>query len=147
MKNVRKISNCQICDKPLKPVLNLGLHPLCDDLVKIKSKKIVKEYPIVILYCRGCHTAFHKYQVRRETLFPKNYHYRARFTEDVVRGQKDLVKHIKNIHGSLKKKLVLDIGCNDGTLLDLFKKEKSLSIIFSLSSPYLKILTWPPGIV
>ena len=128
MKNLTKINNCQICDKPLKQVLDLGLHPLCDDLVKIKSKKIVKEYPIVILYCRECNTAFHKYQVRRETLFPRNYHYRARLTEDVIRGQKDLVKHIKSIHGSLKKKLVLDIGCNDGTLLDLFKKEKAKTI-------------------
>ena len=41
MKNLTKINNCQICDKPLKQVLDLGLHPLCDDLVKIKSKKIV----------------------------------------------------------------------------------------------------------
>lgn len=128
MKNLIKISNCQICDKPLKKVLDLGLHPLCDALVKIKSKKIVKEYPIVILYCRGCNTAFHKYQVRKKVLFPKNYHYRAKLTEDVIHGQKDLIKNIKSTQGSLKKKVILDIGCNDGTLLDLFKKEKAITI-------------------
>ena len=66
MKNLIKISNCQICGRPLKKVLDLGFHPLCDDLVKVKSKKIAKEYPIVILYCRGCNTAFQKYQVRKK---------------------------------------------------------------------------------
>ena len=128
MNNLIKIKSCQICSKPLKKVLNLGLHPLCDDLIKIKSKKASKQYPIVILYCKGCNTAFHKYQVRKKILFPKNYHYRAKLTEDVIHGQKDLVKHIKNTHGNLNSKVVLDIGCNDGTLLDIFKKQKAKTI-------------------
>ena len=128
MKNLVKINKCQICNKLLKKVLDLGTHPLCDDLVKIKSRKIVKQYPIIILYCRGCNTAFHKYQVKKQILFPKNYHYRARLTEDVIHGQKDLIKHIKKTEGSLKNKIILDIGCNDGTLLDLFKQENARTI-------------------
>lgn len=128
MNNLSIIKNCQICQGPIQKVLDLGFHPLCDDLIKIKSRKIVKEYPIVILYCRKCNTAFQKYQVRKKILFPKSYHYRARLTEDVINGQKDLVKDIKNTYGSLKNKKILDIGCNDGTLLNLFKKEKAITI-------------------
>ena len=30
--------------------------------------------------------------------------------------------------GSLKGKIVLDVGCNDGSLLDIFKKEKSITL-------------------
>ncbi len=31
---------CEICNsKSLKKVLNLGRHPLCDDLIELKSKK------------------------------------------------------------------------------------------------------------
>ena len=36
---------------------------------------------------------------------------------------KDLVKSSKKYLKELKSKNVLDIGCNDGTLLSLFKKE------------------------
>ncbi len=128
MKNLSKINSCQICNKPLKKALDLGHHPLCDDLLKINTKRKNKEYPIIINYCNFCHTAFQKFQVRKKVLFPKSYHYRARFTNDVVRGQKDLVENIKKDFGSLKNKIVLDIGCNDGTLLDVFKKQKSITV-------------------
>ena len=40
----------------------------------------------------------------------------------------DVVKKSKKICGSLKNKVVLDVGCNDGSLLDFFKKEKSITI-------------------
>ena len=43
---------CEICgSKKLYKVLDLGKHPLCDDLKKIGSKKKNKSYKIVILLC------------------------------------------------------------------------------------------------
>ena len=122
------LKNCQICYCKTTTVLDLGCHPLCDDLIKIKSKKINKEYPIIIQYCKNCKTAFNKIQIKKKILFPKNYHYRARFTEDVIKGQKKIVKRVKKLLGSLRGLKVLDIGCNDGTLLDLFKIEKAITI-------------------
>ena len=35
---------------------------------------------------------------------------------------KDLVNRTEKISGVLKNKKVLDIGCNDGSLLDIFKR-------------------------
>ena len=64
-----------------------------------------------------------KIQHTKKILFPKNYHYRSSNTNDVVEGMKDLVKSSKKYLKDLKSKNVLDIGCNDGTLLSLFKKE------------------------
>ena len=52
-------------------------------------------------------------------MFPKNYHYRARFTQDVLDGMRDLTEEINRIS---RKKQVLDIGCNDESLLNEFKK-------------------------
>ena len=75
----------------LKSVLNLGKHPMCDDLVAIKEKRKCKEYKIEILFCDKCKTAHQKYQVPKKDLFPKSYHYRSRFTKDVIDGMNDLV--------------------------------------------------------
>jgi 2-polyprenyl-3-methyl-5-hydroxy-6-metoxy-1,4-benzoquinol methylase len=76
-----------------------------------------------VSYCKKCLTAFQKYNIKKKILFPKNYHYRSSNTNDVVEGMKDLVKSSKKYLKNLKSKNVLDIGCNDGTLLSLFKNE------------------------
>jgi hypothetical protein len=126
-----KFKLCEVCEKTntLEEVLDLGKHPLCDDLIPIKKRNIFcKEYPIVIIFCKNCRTAHQKYQVKKEILFPKNYHYRARVTKSVLTDMEDLVNCIEERFGSLNKKYCLDIGCNDGSLLNFFKKKGARTI-------------------
>jgi len=122
------INNCQICKKKITKYFSLGNQPLCDDLLKVKSKKKNKLYPINILFCKNCIIAFNQVQVIPKKLFPKNYHYRSSLTEDVIKGMTDLKNNIEKNFGSLKGKKVLDIGCNDGSLLNLFKKKQAITI-------------------
>jgi hypothetical protein len=120
---------CEVCfSSDLSTVLDLGLHPLCDDLVRIGDERIATEYPIRINFCRNCSTAHQQVQVPKINLFPKSYHYRSRFTSDVIDGMKDLSVKVEKIKGSLKGKVVLDIGSNDGTLLDIFKSLQCVTI-------------------
>jgi hypothetical protein len=120
---MNKIETCEVCESTnLVEVLNLGDHPLCDDLISIEDDSISSEYPIEILLCLFCLTAHQKFQVPKLDLFPKNYHYRSRFTQDVLYGMRDLVNNIDTfLPSGIKNKVVLDIGSNDGSLLDFFK--------------------------
>lgn len=119
-----EIKSCEVCgNSKLDDVLNLGKHPLCDDLVTIGSDKLCKEYPIEIIYCNICYTAHQKFQVPKKELFTTNYHYRSRMTGSVLAGMSDLVENCEKRFGNLGKKLILDIGCNDGSLLDFFKEK------------------------
>lgn len=121
---MREINHCEVCgSKTLTSVLDLGTHPLCDDLVEVGSPRVCKQYPIEILYCAACRTAHQRFQVPKTDLFPKTYHYRARFTADVLKGMESLVDSCEQRFGSLAGKLVLDVGCNDGSLLDFFRKK------------------------
>jgi len=126
---MKEIRNCEVCGgSHLESVLNLGLHPMCDDLIQVGDNRTCKEYPIEILFCNTCMTAHQRYQVPKEELFPTDYHYRSRFTVDVLKGMESLVGSCEDNFGSLKDKVVLDIGCNDGSLLDFFKNSGALTV-------------------
>jgi SAM-dependent methyltransferase len=118
---MNEIFSCEVCgSQDLISVLDLGLHPLCDDLVKIGDMRQCVEYPIEIMYCRICNTAHQRFQVPKKDLFGKDYHYRARMTGSVLKGMSDLVDSCIQKLGDLDGKTVLDIGCNDGSLLNFF---------------------------
>jgi hypothetical protein len=126
---MNEIKNCEVCgESHLESVLNLGLHPMCDDLIQVGDNRTCREYPIEILLCNTCMTAHQRYQVPKEELFPADYHYRSRFTVDVLKGMESLVESCEDNFGSLKDKMVLDIGCNDGSLLDFFKNSGALTV-------------------
>ena len=129
MEDLKQIKHCELCGhKNLQEVLNIGNHPLCDDLIPINSNRQCTSYPITILLCQNCLTAHQKFQIRKEILFPLNYHYRARFTKDVLNGMENLVNDCEKFLHTLQNVKVLDVGCNDGSLLNFFKKKGSFTV-------------------
>ncbi len=122
--NTGFIDYCQICNsKKIFPVIDLGYQPLADDL---KDSKTVNEkvisYPIKIYFCGKCRLIQNNYIVGDNTLYSKNYHYRPGISKTVVENQFALAQKIKEIYELKEKDLVVDIGSNDGTLLNQFKK-------------------------
>lgn len=135
---LNQINICEVCDNEhLTSVLNLGPHPMCDDLVRVNDTRICREYPIEILFCKNCYTAHQRFQVPKQDLFPISYHYRSRFTADVLNGMAGLVESCAQRFGILAGKKVLDIGCNDGSLLDFFRQKGTTTIGIEPTGAYL----------
>lgn len=125
---LNKITTCEVCgDHKLENVLDLGYHAMCDDLIKIGEQRKTEKYPIQILFCNNCKTAHQQYQVPKNILFPDTYHYRASLTKDVLSGMRELVDSCESKFGSLANKTILDIGCNDGSLLSIFKEKGAIT--------------------
>ena len=114
---------CDVCKRKLAgPILSLGNQPLCDDLHSINSNRKTKLYKIELKLCKNCLTVNQLHKVDQQILFPKKYNYRASLTVDVQKGMEDLCTKANKLIKK-KKKTVLDIGCNDGSLLNFFKKQ------------------------
>ena len=128
---VIKIDTCEVCVKTLEgPELDFGYQPLCDELRKTPEESlIVSKYHQNIVLCETCLTAHQKYQVPKNELFKPNYHYRAALTKDVISGMNELAESCIEYTNLNEESVVLDVGCNDGSLLSIFKKKYNVKTI------------------
>ena len=96
------------------------------------DNRISEEFPIEIALCGNCLTAHQVYQIPKKKLFSYNYHYRSRMTGSVLSGMSDLVDNCEKHIGNLNGKKVVDIGSNDGSLLNYFMLKGCLTLGVSL---------------
>ena len=115
---------CEVClEVASGPKMDFGFQPLADDLVKIGDTGESLRFQQSVILCCNCFTVLQTHQVPKEVLFSSNYHYRASLTKDVIQGMSELVTHVLRYKNDVSRRYtILDVGCNDGTLLNLFKE-------------------------
>ena len=114
-----EISHCDVCGAKLSDRTLLGEFPIADDLSKTRQEAMGRElFPIAISLCDNCLTINQLIRLENHVLFADNYHYRANLTADVVNGMNSLLQEVDSIL-PLRNKSILDVGTNDGSLLDL----------------------------
>lgn len=119
----RKINiNCRSCgNTELKSILSLGYMPLPNALVSAEELDAVeKRYPLELVFCPKCTLVQITETVTQKILFGE-YLYFSSYSETMLQHSKMLVdKLVKQVRLS-KKNLVVEIGSNDGYLLQFFK--------------------------
>jgi len=116
---------CQICgNKKLESVLDLGHQPIVQAyLTKQQLGKPETTYPLRFCRCRKCGLLQLDYIADPNLVFPKNYPYRTGLTNMLIRNFRELADSLEKKHSFSKKDLIIDIGSNDGTLLQGFKEK------------------------
>jgi hypothetical protein len=120
-KNVLKTTNCRLCNsKKLWAFLNLGRIPVSNEISKnINKKKFPK---LKILVCKNCWHVQSGSVPISEKVYKRNYSYHTRFSETIDNHFKKISKKISKKFKINDKDFIIDIGGNDGTLLDHFQK-------------------------
>jgi hypothetical protein len=120
-------TTCRVCDGAPVPILSLGNHYVSDFVSPGASDGT--RAPLELVLCRRCHLLQLKHTVPAENMY-RNYWYRSG-TNSTMRGALADIAHKAEQLIHLKDgDAVLDIGCNDGTLLASYKTGSVFKIGF-----------------
>lgn len=123
MKNCEEIKECIACgNHNLLLLLDLGLQPLANSFLKSESDT-ENVFPLATNYCKDCFHVQLTHKVDPDLLF-KNYLYVSGTAKTQLEYFDWFAKFVVE-NGKPAK--VLDIGCNDGSQLDAFKRYGALT--------------------
>ncbi len=110
----RLIEKCRVCaSQRLEPVLSLGDQYVSDF---VASDGTGPTAPLELVRCPRCGLVQLRHTFSRGNLY-RHYWYKSGISPTMRRALRDLVSRTCEIAKPLTGDLILDIGCNDGTLL------------------------------
>jgi NDP-4-keto-2,6-dideoxyhexose 3-C-methyltransferase len=111
-------TTCRVCDSALEPVLNLGDHYVSDFIAPGASDGT--RAPLELVICRRCRLLQLKHTVPAETMY-RNYWYRSGTNQTMRNALADIANKAETLIHLKDGDAVVDIGCNDGTLLASYR--------------------------
>lgn len=110
---------CRLCENPIVPVLNLGMiHP--SDFTDFSGQVPFGPQPLVLAECTACRLVQLQHSIDPDEMY-RQYWYRSALNPTMVTALKDIVEScLGRLVTSARTRVVVDIGCNDGTMLSQF---------------------------
>jgi hypothetical protein len=127
-------TKCRVCNGALRTVLNLGKLYI-SDFVSNKHDGI--KAPHVLGKCKNCGLVQLKHTMNLDSLYKRQYWYRSGLNKSMLNDLRDIVKDIESRITLNNHDIVMDIGCNDGSLFDYYSNSKLYKIGFD-PAPNLK---------
>lgn len=123
--HIGPVEKCQICSyKKLELVLPYGHQlPVSSYLTEKQLHEAEMTYPLNLCRCPKCGLLQLDYILEPTIAFPFDYPYRSGLTNMLIRNFRSLAELLVKKYNLTSKDLVIDIGSNDGTLLEGFKEK------------------------
>ena len=123
-KKSKTINKCQVSGvKDLKTIISLGFLPPVNKMQKVGNKEETIFFPADLVYSKSSKLVQLNTLVDKNILFPKEYPYTSSTTKILRENFKELYKECSKLVKLNSKDLIIDIGSNDGNLLNNFKKK------------------------
>ena len=111
-------TTCRVCDSALEPVLDLGAHYVSNFIPP--GEPDGTKAPLELVICRNCRLLQLKHTVPAETMY-QNYWYRSGTNQTMRNALADIANKAETLIHLKGGDAVVDIGCNDGTLLASYR--------------------------
>jgi len=119
----RTIGKCLGCESKLPSAfLNLGEMPLANSYLEPKNQDRKETFcKLAVAYCPKCHLVQLTHRVAPEDLF-SNYLYFSSFSDAFLKHAEDIAESLTSRFALDGSSLVVEIGSNDGYLLQFFRQ-------------------------
>ncbi len=121
----RKILSCRLCkSKKLNSFIDFGNMPLGNNLeTTLVNSKNADEFPLEVMRCEDCNHFQLSCAVHPKLLYATNYTYLSGIGKSFLKHMENYINWIENNCNLKKGNLIIDIGSNDGSCLEVFKKK------------------------
>ena len=134
-KEIKPINNCRVCGGKLTDILTLGNQYVSDF---VKNQKDTIQVPLDLARCeyKDCGTIQLRHNAPPESMWNDHYGYKSGINRLIRENLRDIVSSVES---TLKDRLnetsiVVDIGANDGTLLENYSVPRISRIGFEPSA-------------
>lgn len=140
-----EIGSCRICgDEQLTPFLNLGEQVLTGVFPKTEAEQ-VESCPLILVWCEACGLVQLAHSFDPMKMYGSNYGYRSGLNPTMVRHLQRKVLWLERNFPLDAGAVVIDIGSNDGTLLNAYESSNLRRIGFDpVAGKYLS--HYDPGV-
>ena len=129
---IKPIKACRVCkSKNLIPILSLGNQFVSNFIDSSESENQYIRVPLELVLCDvnsgGCGLLQLRHTTPPEILY-KQYWYKSGISSIIRNDLSDIVRKVESLVDLKNEDIVVDIGCNDGTMLRSYKN-KNLTLV------------------
>ena len=119
MKDLYKIEECRSCSsKKLIPIISLGDQYVVNFLDSDKDEGI--KCPLNLILCNDCKLLQLEHNAPPESMWNDQYWYKSGINKMIKDNLEEIVLEAEKTVKLKKGDIILDIGCNDGTLFEYY---------------------------
>jgi len=132
------MSICRVCKNSFKEFIDFGMMPIANSF---KSKIVDNEekFPMSVGFCKECKIVQLLHQPDPKKMFHENYAFLSSTSSYMKEHFSRLASQVIEEKKLNNQSFVVEIGCNDGILLENFKNKKIKSLGIEPSQNVAKI--------
>ncbi len=124
-----EIKKCRSCgSENFVPILSLGKQYVTG-FIESETEQEGKDVPLDLILCGNCKLLQLKHNAPPEFMWGEQYWYKSGISITIKDDLKDIVEKSQKLVRLKKDDIVVDIGCNDGTMFDFYDKKKGLVLV------------------
>ncbi len=116
-------SSCRVCSTSIEPFMSFGKMPIANGFLTPKDFSKEYFYELKPGFCENCLTFQILEQPDPEKMFHQNYAFFSRTSRRMVDHFKAYADWVKNEYITTSNPFVVEIGSNDGSMLENFSKK------------------------